>query len=87
MKAIGYSGEETNRFFASSPTTALPSSSNETTEGVVLFPIAFDTTMGIPYESTVATHEYVVPKSIPKILAPVILVTSYRLAVEAFSIF
>ena len=37
---------------------------NATTDGVVLFPSAFGITTGSP-PSITATHEFVVPKSIP----------------------
>ena len=50
--------------FAGRPTSLCPSSVNATIEGVVLPPSAFSITRGsVP--SMIATHELVVPKSIP----------------------
>lgn len=46
------------------PTKRSPSLVNATTEGVVLDPSEFSRTLGV-FPSITATHEFVVPKSIP----------------------
>src|SRR5689334_12310301 len=46
------------------PTRRLPFSAIATIEGVVLYPPRFGITEGVP-SSTIATHEFVVPRSIP----------------------
>src|SRR5262245_29383575 len=46
------------------PTRRLPASVTATIEGVVLYPPRFGMTTGVPF-STIATHEFVVPRSIP----------------------
>src|SRR6516165_581417 len=53
---------------AGSPTSRSPSSVNATIEGVVLDPSAFSSTFGL-LPSMTATHELVVPRSIPMTLA------------------
>ena len=53
--------------FAGSPTNLSPVFVNATTDGVVLAPSVLATTTGFP-PSITATHEFVVPKSIPIIL-------------------
>jgi len=53
--------------FAGSPIFRLPFSRKATTEGVVLQPSSFGITTG-SLPSITATHELVVPKSIPIIL-------------------
>src|SRR5512143_41651 len=50
------------------PTSRSPSSVKPTIEGVVRAPSRFGTTWGEP-TSTTATHEFVVPRSIPRTLA------------------
>jgi hypothetical protein len=50
--------------FAVSPTNLSPFFVNATIDGVVLFPSALGITTGSPPSKT-ATHEFVVPKSIP----------------------
>ncbi len=52
---------------ATCPTSRSPVLENATTEGVVRFPSAFGMTTGSPPSMT-ATHELVVPRSIPIIL-------------------
>src|SRR5688572_13284407 len=46
------------------PTSRLPFSAMATIDGVVLYPPRFGITTGVP-SSTIATHEFVVPRSIP----------------------
>src|ERR1700690_1604594 len=46
------------------PTRRLPASVTATIEGVVLYPPRLGITVGIPF-STIATHELVVPRSMP----------------------
>ena len=53
--------------FATCPTSRSPLFENATTEGVVRFPSALGMTTGSP-PSITATHELVVPRSIPMIL-------------------
>ncbi len=53
---------------AGAPTSTSPSSMYATTDGVVRAPSAFSITFGLP-PSMMATHEFVVPRSIPMILA------------------
>ena len=53
--------------FAGAPTKVSPSSVNATTDGVVRSPSPFSITRGLPPSKT-ATHEFVVPKSMPMIL-------------------
>ena len=50
--------------FAGSPILRSPLSANDTIDGVVLFPSEFGITTG-SFPSITATHEFVVPKSIP----------------------
>ena len=59
-----FSGFVIAYLFAGAPTNLYPSLKNATTEGVVLIPSAFSNTFGV-YPSIIATHELVVPKSIP----------------------
>jgi hypothetical protein len=49
---------------ATLPTRRCPSFVNATTDGVVREPSAFGMTTGSPF-STIATHEFVVPRSMP----------------------
>ncbi len=49
------------------PTSRSPLFENATTEGVVRLPSAFGMTTGSPPSMT-ATHEFVVPRSMPMIL-------------------
>src|SRR6185436_2050230 len=53
---------------AGAPTRISPSSVYATTEGVVRAPSEFSITLGLP-PSMIATHELVVPRSIPMIFA------------------
>ena len=53
--------------FATSPTGRSPSFVKPTTDGVVRFPSVFSITLASPLSNT-ATHEFVVPKSIPMTL-------------------
>ena len=53
--------------FAGIPTSLCPSSVNATVEGVVLWPSEFSITLAL-FPSMIATHEFVVPKSIPIML-------------------
>src|SRR4051812_9787900 len=46
------------------PTSRFPASVTATIEGVVLYPPRFGMTTGLPF-STMATHEFVVPRSMP----------------------
>ena len=63
--------------FAVTPISlSLPSLENATIDGVVLAPSAFAITTGSPF-SIVATHEFVVPKSIPITFA--ILISSIQI--------
>ena len=58
---------EVGKFFffsINSPTRRSPSFEKATTDGVVLDPSAFSKTFGV-LPSITATHEFVVPKSIP----------------------
>ena len=72
-EAIVFVGLVTACLFAGSPTLISPPSTNAITDGVVLLPSAFAITTGSP-PSITATHELVVPKSIPIILLIFILV-------------
>ena len=65
--------------FAICPTNLSPFFENATTDGVVLFPSGFGITTGSP-PSITATHEFVVPKSIP-IIFP-ILKSSFNILKE-----
>jgi hypothetical protein len=58
--------------FATCPTSRSPLFEKPTTEGVVRVPSSFEITLGSPPSKT-ATHEFVVPRSIPIILAMVFL--------------
>ena len=49
---------------AGSPTSFSPSLVNATMDGVVFMPSAFSRTLGFP-PSITATHEFVVPRSMP----------------------
>src|SRR5580692_10795789 len=50
--------------FAMCPTRRLPASVTATIDGVVLYPPRLGITVGTPF-STIATHELVVPRSMP----------------------
>src|SRR5262245_3750441 len=50
------------------PTRRLPASVIATCDGVVLYPPRFGMTTGVPF-STIATQEFVVPRSIPMTLS------------------
>lgn len=58
---------------AAAPTNLSPSLVNATTDGVVLAPSEFYITFGVD-PSIKATHELVVPKSIPIMVSPPFLV-------------
>ena len=62
-----FSGFVTDCLLALEPTSVSPSV-YATTEGVVLSPSAFSMTLALS-PSMIETHEFVVPKSIPIILA------------------
>src|SRR5436190_6497859 len=62
-----FSGLVTAWRFAGWPTSRSPSSVNATIEGVVRMPSAFSMTFGV-FPSITATHELVVPRSIPMTL-------------------
>src|SRR5205823_13444504 len=53
---------------ATVPTRRSPEAANATTDGVVRPPSAFSMTVGSPPSST-AMHEFVVPRSMPMVLA------------------
>ncbi len=57
---------------AEAPTRTSPSLVNATIDGVVRSPSAFSMTRAFP-PSMIATHEFVVPRSIPMILPMVLL--------------
>jgi hypothetical protein len=68
MEKIVFWGFVTDWRFAGAPTSRWPSFVNATTEGVVRPPSAFGMTVGSPPSRT-ATHELVVPRSIPIVFA------------------
>src|SRR5688572_7357251 len=72
-----FSGLVTACRFAGCPTSCSPSELKATIEGVVRMPSAFSMTLGV-LPSMTATHEFVVPRSIPITFA--ILQTSLFLA-------
>ena len=75
-----FSGLVTACLFAGCPINFSLSSVNATTDGVVLAPSAFSKTFAwLP--SIIATHEFVVPKSIPIILL-IILLSSVHIGVK-----
>ena len=74
IEMIVLSGFETACLFAISPTSLSPSFAKPTTEGVVLIPSALAITTGSP-PSITATHELVVPRSIP-IIFPILFLLS-----------
>jgi len=64
-----FSGFVTACLLAADPTNLSPSLVKAITDGVVLTPYEFSITLGVwPYIN--ATHEFVVPKSIPMIVSP-----------------
>src|SRR5690606_16399979 len=67
IEKIVFSGFITAWRLATVPTSRSPPSVNATTDGVVRPPSAFSSTVGSPPSMT-ATHELVVPKSIPIVL-------------------
>ncbi len=67
IEKIVFSGFITACRLATVPTRRSPDSVKATTDGVVLPPSAFSRTVGSPPSST-ATHEFVVPRSIPIVL-------------------
>ena len=68
IEKIVFSGFITACRLAAVPTRRSPESVKATTEGVVRLPSAFSSTLGSPPSRT-ATHELVVPRSIPMVLA------------------
>src|SRR5213594_2775401 len=67
-----FSGFITAWRLATVPTSRSPESVKATTDGVVRPPSAFSSTVASPPSST-ATHEFVVPRSIPIVVATSIL--------------
>ena len=67
IEKIVFSGFITAWRLATVPTRRSPESVKATTEGVVRPPSAFSSTVGSPPSRT-ATHELVVPRSIPIVL-------------------
>ena len=65
------SGFVSSCLFATSPTIVSPFL-KATTEGVVLLPFGFSKILGAPF-SIIDTTEFVVPKSIPKIISLAII--------------
>ncbi len=57
---------------AGRPTSFSPSSAKATMDGVVFMPSAFSKTRGLPPSMT-ATHEFVVPRSMPMTFAMLIV--------------
>jgi hypothetical protein len=68
IEKIVFSGFMTAWRFATVPTRRSPESVKATTDGVVRPPSAFSRTVGSP-PSRMATQEFVVPRSIPMVLA------------------
>src|SRR6266513_2916337 len=68
MEKTVFSGLVTAWRLATVPTRRSPDWVNATTDGVVRPPSAFSITVGSPPSST-AMHEFVVPRSIPMVLA------------------
>ena len=77
IEKIVASGLITAWRFATVPTSRSPDSVNATTDGVVRPPSAFSRTSGSPPSST-ATHELVVPRSMPIVLAMSKLLRSHK---------
>ena len=71
-----FSGFMTAWRLATVPTSRSPESVNATTEGVVRPPSAFSRTVDSPPSST-ATHEFVVPKSMPIVFATALSFRSF----------
>ncbi len=67
IEKIVFSGFITACRLATVPTSRSPESVNATTDGVVRPPSAFSSTVGSP-PSITATHELVVPRSMPIVL-------------------
>src|SRR5215212_11118152 len=67
------------------PTRRSPSSVNPTTDGVVRLPSRLGITCGVA-TSTTATHEFVVPRSIPMIFGMVEIVTAGRCVCSALAL-
>src|SRR6185503_10395743 len=65
---------------AGAPTRTSPSSVYATTEGVVRAPSEFSITLGLP-PSMIATHELVVPRSMPMIFAMVVPSVRFQVTV------
>ena len=68
IEKIVFSGFVTCWRRAGAPTSRCPSFVNATTDGVVRPPSAFGMTVGSPPSRT-AIHEFVVPRSMPMVLA------------------
>jgi hypothetical protein len=60
-----FCGLVTACLFAGAPTVFSPLARKPTIEGVVLAPSAFSITLILVFPSIMATHEFVVPRSIP----------------------
>src|SRR6266481_5437024 len=73
-----FSGLVTAWRLAGWPTRRSPSSLKATIEGVVRIPSAFSMTLGV-LPSITATHEFVVPRSIPMTF-PMVLIPFYLFA-------
>ena len=78
-----FSGLVTAWRFAGWPTSRSPSSVKATIEGVVRMPSAFSMTRGV-FPSITATHELVVPRSIPMTFA-IVYFLSFRQIGRALS--
>ena len=70
--------------FATWPTILSPVLENATTDGVVLAPSGLGITVGSPPSYT-ATHEFVVPRSIPMIFAMIKTPSAFRLVIYVSS--
>ena len=81
---IVFSGFVTACLLAGCPINFSLSSVKATTEGVVLAPSAFSKTFGwLPY--MIATHEFVVPRSIPIILLIILFSLFLHIGVKFYS--
>src|SRR3954471_22385107 len=79
-----FSGLVTACRLATVPTRRSPPEVKATTEGVVRAPSAFSMTVGSPPSST-AMHEFVVPRSMPMVLAIMELLLLQRLSQKSKS--
>src|SRR4051812_33500571 len=85
IEKIVFSGFITAWRFATVPTRRSPDSVKATTDGVVLPPSAFSRTVGSRPSST-ATHELVVPRSIPIVLPTSYLQVLFDLPLQNLSV-